>query len=436
MAGFTSLGFRQYVSTVETFAVEVLSGNGGLAPGSLNAPVLDGQAAAKLRQTMPATVRRAHGAFFSDSRLRATALAKWPPSDEIDGPILDPAMGGGDLLIEAAMRLPVKEDVASTLLLWGERLHGRDIDPQFVRLAKARLVLLAAARCTSRTEAPDIHLEDILPGITVGDGLELLNRGWPASQILMNPPFTLYNAERSTAWANGRTNLAAAFLAAAVDKAESGTLLAAILPDVIRTGTRYEKLRALVSERLTQADVAAYGQFDRWTDIDVFVLRGSVSKDGNGSSEIEWWSSSEGETVADRFHVHVGPVVPHRDNESSVQRPYLHARETPTAGTFDSLKAPRRAFEKRLFSPPFVVVRRTSRPGERLRGSGTIILGSKGVLVENHLIVLQPKNSSLDACEELVQMLKSKRAKQWLDGRIRCRHLTTRALSEMPWFEA
>ena len=436
MAGYTSPEFRQYVSTVETFAVEALSGNGGLEPGFLSAPVLDGQAAAKLRQTTPTTVRRAHGAFFSDSNLRARALANWSPIDELGGPILDPAMGGGDLLIEVAKRLPVEEDVASTVLLWGERLHGRDIDPQFVRLAKARLVLLASARCTSPANSPDIRLEDALPGITVGDGLELLNRGSPASHIVMNPPFTLYDAARSTAWANGRTNLAAAFLAAAVDRAETGTLLAAILPDVIRTGTRYEKLRALVSERLTQADVGAYGQFDRWTDIDVFILRGSVSKDGNGSSEIEWWSSSEGETVADRFHVHVGPVVPHRDNESSVQRPYLHARETPTAGTFDSLKAPRRAFEKRLFSPPFVVVRRTSRPGERLRGSGTIILGSEGVLVENHLIVLQPKNSSRDACEKLVQMLKSKQAKQWLDGRIRCRHLTTRALSEMPWFEA
>lgn len=433
MAGYTGPEFRRYVSTVEALAVDALAAKSGFALDSAAAPVLDGQAAATLRQTLPSVIRRANGAFFSDSDLRAAALANWPSAGEIDGSILDPAVGGGDLLIEVAKRLPVEKDMASTLLLWGERLHGRDIDPQLVRLAKARLVLLAATRCGLSTKPHKIGMKDALPGITVGDGLELLTRGLPVSHIVMNPPFTLYDAARSTAWANGRTNKAAAFLAAAVDRAESGTLLAAILPDVIRTGSRYEKLRVLVGERLRQVKVAAYGQFDRWTDIDVFILRGSVDEHGSGSSPIEWWNSPGGETVADRFHVHVGPVVPHRDSELSVQRPYLHARETPTAGRFDASEAPCRAFDKRLFDPPFVVVRRTSRPGERLRGSGTIISGSNGVLVENHLIVLQPKNSSLDACEELVQLLESQQAKQWLDSRIRCRHLTTRALSELPW---
>ena len=355
--------------------------------------------------------------------------------DGLDGSILDPAVGAGDLLIEVAKRLPVERDIANTLSLWGERLHGRDVEPEFVRLAKARLVLLAVARGATLSSKPSLRLDDVLPGIAVGDGLELLNRGWTGAHIVMNPPFAFYSASPGTTWSTGRTNLAAAFLAAAVDEVNSGSILTAILPDVIRTGSRYEKLRELVEDRLCLANTEAYGRFDRWTDVDVFILRGLIGRSEGISSSIEWWQSSEGERIADRFHIHVGPVVPHRDSESTGRQPYLHARETPTGGSFDSSNAPRRGFDRRLFEPPFVVVRRTSRPGERTRGSGTIILGKDGVLVENHLIVMRPKDGSLDTCTLLVQLLDSERARQWLDARIRCRHLTTRALSEMPWYE-
>ena len=55
-------------------------------------------------------------------------------------------MGAGDLLIEAAHYLPVTPSLAETLRLWGGMLFGSDIEPNFVRLAKARLVLKAIAR--------------------------------------------------------------------------------------------------------------------------------------------------------------------------------------------------------------------------------------------------------------------------------------------------
>ena len=143
-----------------------------------------------------------------------------------------------------------------------------------------------------------------------------------------------------------------------------------------------------------------------------------------------------GAQLGDEFDVRVGPVVPHRDPESAPTKPYLHARAIPLGGDFDASHAEQRGFQKRLFRPPFVVVRRTSRPGDRSRGLGTVISEGGDVLVENHLIVLKPKGGSLDACHRLVGLLDSTHARQWLDERIRCRHLTVRSLSEMPLFDS
>ena len=181
-------------------------------------------------------------------------------------------------MIEAAKALPVDQDLAQTMRSWGGLLHGRDIDPAFVRLTKARLVLLAVARGAAvigPARAP--ILAEVLPGIQVGDGLDLLRRNPPAAHIVMNPPFTYRVAPPATTWASGRTSHAAIFLAAAVEGALPGTRLTAILPDVIRTGSRYERLRSHVESLLHVSSIEPYGRFDRWTDIDVFVLSGVVA---------------------------------------------------------------------------------------------------------------------------------------------------------------
>ncbi len=340
-------------------------------------------------------------------------------------------------MIEAAKALPVDHDLEQTMRCWGGLLHGRDIDPAFVRLTKARLVLLAVARGASVIGPTQTRtLPEVLPGIQVGDGLELLRGTPPAAHIVMNPPFTYRVAPPGTQWASGRTSHAAMFLAAAVEGALPGTRLTAILPDVIRTGSRYERLRSHIESLLRVSSIEPYGRFDRWTDIDVFVLSGVVADDPADAPSAPWWHQPSAEQVGDRFDVHVGPVVPHRDAESGPARPYLHARTIPLGGEFDAETAERGGFTSRLFSPPFVVVRRTSRPNDGSRGLGTIVLGSQDVLVENHLIVLKPQDSSVDTCRQLVRLLDSTRAKQWLNGRIRCRHLTVRALREMPWWES
>jgi len=428
--------YDSYVSSVEKRAKTALSSSVKGDPPVVPSGLLDGQAGTALRRSIPIQIRREQGAFFSSSDLRTAALKQSQEAIDPLGPILDPAVGAGDLLIEVARHLPVERSLALTLRNWGRILHGRDLEPMFVRLAKARLVLLAVERGAVANPKDTDGLGEALPEIKVGDGLDLLACGWSGGHIVMNPPFTYRMASEETSWASGRTSVAAMFLAAAVAGAQSGTRLTAILPDVIRAGSRYGRLRELVDAHLDKSSAKSYGQFDAWTDIDVFILKGVIEHNLDTTTATQWWSPTNGKQLGDMFDIRVGPVVPHRDLETGPTHPFLCARDVPLGGEFDVKHAERRGFQKRLFRPPFVVIRRTSRPGDKSRGKGTIIRGTEDVLVENHLIILKPKNGSLDACCRIVDILDSTHSREWLDNRIRCRHLTVRALREMPWIES
>ena len=99
---------------------------------------------------------------------------------------------------------------------------------------------------------------------------------------------------------------------------------------------------------------------------------------------------------------------------------------------FDSLTNNRK-YTGRTFQPPFVVVRRTSRPDDKFRAVATVIVGHELVAVENHLMVLLPKDNKLSSCKKLLSVLKSEETNKWLNERIRCRHLTVNALKNVPW---
>ena len=432
----STVPFRAYVSSVEDIAIAVLRDQKNAEAVSALPNLLDGQAGGRLRQTVPLRVRRELGAFFSSSDLRTAALDPCHFDAGVGEPILDPAMGAGDLLIEATRQLSADYDLSTTLKSWGQVLHGRDIQPDFVRLAKARLILTAVSRGAMPRGDQEVTLGNVFPGIRVGDGLGLLDAGNATGHIIMNPPFTHRDAPDSIRWSGGRTNSAAIFLAKAVEGAQPGTRITAILPDVIRTGSRYGRLRSLVANRLDVTAIQPYGQFDHWTDVDVFILKGVVVGQVGNESHLRWWHQTSGATVGDHFTVSVGTVVPHRDPESQPLRHYLHAKALPLGRDFQTADAEKRGFQKRTFSPPFVVVRRTSRPGDRSRGIGTLVCGTSDVLVENHLIVLKPKDGSTDTCRGVVDLLNLGSAKNWLDERIRCRHLTVGAMREMPWFES
>ena len=127
--------------------------------------------------------------------------------------------------------------------------------------------------------------------------------------------------------------------------------------------------------------------------------------------------------------------MPHRHKHFGPWRAYILARVLPPGGTFDVSLAQHRRFEGRTFTPPFVAVRRTSAPGDQSRAVATIVTGEQKVAVENHLLVLEPRDRSLESCKRVLKVLTNIRTKEWLDQRIRCRHLTVGSLRDLPWWE-
>ena len=133
------------------------------------------------------------------------------------------------------------------------------------------------------------------------------------------------------------------------------------------------------------------GLFDQWTDVDVYLFHfRKHARAERSSSDSRSGQKRPTYGVDKRFAVHVGPVVPHRHAENGPLVPYIHARSIPYWSECEDITEARR-FDGRLFTPPFVTVRRTSRPDSGNRAIGTLILGNEPVAVENHLIVLLPR---------------------------------------------
>lgn len=386
---------------------------------------LDGEAGRLLRSAVSLARRRDTGCFFTSGELAGRLLAKenvtrWAA-------IADPACGAGDLLLEVARRLPLREDVESTLSAWGEVLVGRDLDPALVRTTRLRLALLASARLKQRTSLDEDRVKVLLPEIAPGDGQELALRD--PVLLLLNPPFG--TVEQDTGWGQGRLGRAAVFSAAVGEQLPPGSRLLAILPDVLRSGSNYRRWRQHMASLMAIDGVELHGQFDAWTDVDVFLLRAMRQAAEQGA---RWPERVEhdGRRLGDLVHVSVGTVVPHRDPHRGAWSPYIEARDLPLGGRFDADGARRRRHPGRRFEPPFVAVRRTSRPGQdQPRALGVLIEGSRPVLVENHLLVCRPADTSV-SCEALLQLLADSATTAWLDQRIRCRHLTVCALRELP----
>ena len=395
---------------------------------------LEGEPAQVVRRELGKSRMRKKGAFFTGAKM-ATNLS----NAVVSGPqlvYLDPTCGAGDLLLSVAKRLPVSTTLQETLSHWERCLVGCDVSVDFVRLAKARLVLLALKRCRVQPSEKKIVLTRTFPKIIQGDFFScssgILEH---ADVVVMNPPFGYTRAPQECEWAQGRICAAAKFAERAIRDSRPGTRIGAILPDVLRSGSRYERWRRMIGTFGLIRRNRPLGLFDRWADVDVFLFDFLKYAEGqvNGQAGI-WPSGRESGGVGKRFGVHVGPVVPHRDKEVGPEVCYIHTRSL-TAWSEHKQIAEKRKFSGRLFDPPFVVVRRTSRPNEKKRAVATVILGEEAVAVENHLIVLVPRDKTIRACRELIVRLQSPKTDEWINKRLRCRHLTTAVLAGMPWWK-
>ncbi|MBM2812643.1 MAG: hypothetical protein HW416_3402 [Chloroflexi bacterium] len=428
--------YEPYVRSLEMLAGTVLNGRKPPIEEKDFAALLDGHPGSRLRDLIPLATRKASGAFFTGSTLASRAMDQIAHTIGPQSILLDPTCGVGDLLVAAARHLPVDVDLGVTITKWGRQIHGFDIFPEFVRAAKARLVLLASTTNGSSAHEPALNCPDTFPGLAVGDGIGATVLASRASHILLNPPYPRVPAPKGCAWGSGQVSQAAVFLDACLEAATPGARIVAILPDVLRTGSLYARWRAMVEARAGVDSVQVYGAFDAWADVDVFVLHLIVGS-GNPTVNVAWWRPAEAAAtgrVSEHFDVHVGPVVPHRHKGRGTWHPYVYASRLPAWEEFESDESGKRRFVGRTFVPPFVTVRRTSAPRDQRRAVGTIVNGKRPVAVENHLLVLVPRDSDLERCHQLLTVLRDQRTSDWLNERIRCRHLTVGALRELPWW--
>lgn len=390
---------------------------------------LDGQPRRILRMVVEQEALDGAGAFFTGQRLAKRLIAPWERDIRSGGiKLFDAACGTGDLLLAVARLLPVRRTLSATLRDWSGKLFGCDIHPTFVRTTKLRLAILAGQRCVIRDKVQPAN--KMFPGIMYGNFLHG-RRLAKTTHVIMNPPFTLANAASSCEWAQGLVNQAGVFLHRGLESASPNAKLAAILPDVLRTGTRYRRWRDTIEKLAAVESITVEGRFDSIADVDVFFL--NLTRQVSGAQgNARWWRESRANTVGDFFQVNVGSVVPHRDPRSGKRVPFFDAGCTPLWTTIRQSVGSRK-YGGRVFKPPFVVVRRTSSPSDRHRAAASIIAIDSAAAIENHLLVLTPKDRKFQTCRQLMTALKRDGVSQWLNKRIRCRHLTVGAVGKIPF---
>jgi N-6 DNA Methylase len=393
--------------------------------------VLNGGPSKELRRAISIDLQRKYGAFFTSKDLGDYLLK----DTELSGGqkvVYDPCCGMGDLLLAAARKLPLKNSLKQTIINWGEILIGTDIHPEFIEATKSRLFILARARHKSYL-IEHINWRDCFPKIHVSDGLIELDDYLNASIILLNPPYGRVMVSHGCDWAKGKISESAKFIINALEKSKDETEILSILPDVLRSGTIYERWRKKVDSIAEIKHIETYGLFDKKADIDVFLLKINNRRKYKKNSKNSWpdFNKEHGLKVNNFFHVNVGRVVPHRDEETGREYAYIHPRCVPAWSIIKEFSESRK--HKGLpFIPPFVVIRRTSRPGDLYRANASIITGKKPILVENHFIVCKPKDSKLKTCRKLMRELKKDYVNQYLNQRIRCRHLTINSVKMIP----
>jgi hypothetical protein len=427
--------FEQYVRELEALAGAALAGARADLESVDFTGILNGDAGAELRRRVSLDDRQSMGAFFTGSELRAKAVDPTIGGTTRIG-VWDPACGAGDLLLRYTDRLPANTSLTRTVDGWGKWIYGSDLEPLFVRAARARLVLAAFVRGARNGNRARRSLSEVFPQLWVQDSLGANANTPSVPLVVVNPPYVRIPAEPNSVWARGKVSAAAVFIENVLRRSVTGTRVVGILPDVLRTGSRYHRWRELVARLSRLNRIEVHGAFDPQADVDVFVLDLTVRAVGQTAPAKDVhavWDglALESETLGGHFHVSVGSVVPHRDPENGDPHPYLHTRNAPAWGVVTQV-AEVRSFRRRLVTPPFVAIRRTSSPSDKWRAVATIVNSEAPVMVENHLIILEPRDRALEKCIRVVEALRSPEVHAWLNQRIRCRHLTVGAIKEIP----
>jgi hypothetical protein len=244
----------------------------------------------QLRRLVSRETLRAAGAFFTPARL-ATQLVRDLDLQSAEWELaLDPTCGAGNLLIAVARCLPICKTFEETLRLWGQKLAGLDSETAFVRATKVRLAMLAAIRHRERGAAGLGDINGLFPLIRCGDALQERSLYREADVVLLNPPYSHMLLPEEIEWSKGRTTAAALFVDRCVSRIRDGARVGAILPEVLRCGSRFSSWRTHIQKSVTIERVRAHGVFDQTADIDVFtlLLRKCAPR---GVDPASWWNN-------------------------------------------------------------------------------------------------------------------------------------------------
>jgi len=383
-----------------------------------------------LRKFLNLSEMKEAGSFFTGQHLASALINKISKSISNNSLIIDPTCGAGNLLIECARHLTIENTLSETLKSWGKVLYGYDLHQSFIDAAKLRLIFEAL----SQGAVKNCSLEEALsylPNIFVSDVMSLGKDHFDdATHIIMNPPFSNWPSPRTRFWKAGKVNAAGVVFEKVLNLVQEDCHVCAILPDVLRSGSRYQNWRKFTNSKFA-GDCEVYGRFNKKTDVDVFILSGF-------KKEVTYfdlaWSEcpSVGNVVSDFFDICIGPLVAYRDPQLGDEYPYIHSRIAPAWGVMVEFSE-KRKFSGKVFSPPLIVIRRTSSPSDKYRAVATLVLGDKKVAVENHMIVLVPKDGLISTCEKLLENMKADIVNDFLNKRIRLRHLTVGVIKELPY---
>jgi hypothetical protein len=399
--------------------------------------MLNGGAFEELKAVVSRTDRQRFGIFFTGHELAKLAASKVKNKLSAGASFADPSCGAGDLILACLAHTPLANTISETLENWGGLISGVELHPELASVTRRRIALYAASKIkpqiesgTGKNRAPKY-----LKNIVAGDFLSCTSALKNVDCVVMNPPFGAKKFEKKYKWGKGLLQLAGVFVWEVLEAAKAGQEIVAVLPDVLRSGSRYIKWRAQVAELAEVIEVQPIGQFDEDADVDVFILH--LKKKGEKSTEpkINWGFFADSKkitkTVEEDFRVSVGAVVPHRHKGNKGSwHPYLNVASAPFGLEISSLT--NRRFEGSLHQGPFLVLRRTSSPRDKNRVVMSFYLGNKKVAIENHLIVFQPLDGKIESCKQLADILRRQSTREWLDKQIRCRHLTTGICKQIP----
>ncbi len=382
-----------------------------------------------LRKCLSKESMREAGSYFTGSELADAAISQFQVPIDTNSVVLDPTCGAGNLLIACSRKLETYETLSRTLEVWGRVLWGYDIHDSFIEATKLRLILEALYRGVNKDCSIDVGL-DLLRNIVCRDAMSISSDELiSVTHVIMNPPFSDWKSPQIDYWKKGKVNAAGVIFDKYQRVLPRWCEVVAILPDVLRSGSRYSEFRNFVSRDFS-GKCSVWGRFNNKTDVDVFILYGCMTYDIK--HEIKWHKELEEYLkLSEKFDVRIGPLVAYRDPKEGIVYPYFHQKNCPTWGVIESHQETR-AFKGTVLKPPFVLVKRTSSPSDKYRAAATIIAIDSLSAVENHMIVISPKSGALIDCELLMNVLRSDRTNEFLNDRARMRHLTVGVVKDIP----